>query len=715
MADKERVEPTLGDAASPAVSEKEPTVTEPTIEGMVAKANEKEAAGEKSVVLDESEGARIYREKVDAITAAALAQIEKTGQEAADLLSISQRAIKPDEATPYDTYGEPLDLDVASDMRLAQIALQDEEVSKKFLERFVERVGKQHAATITPLAMSNPSLLLTEENIKDVKAVAPEFFTEAYSAKLQGEGKGLLENAGFSKDVIERLDPSFLRYMGATQQHEAAFPVEGLGVADRLKEPSAKSMILDALANKNVQRSLKWAGLVVSCATGGIVVKAGMEGSKFLLGKLVQNENVRAFASKLEDRSIKFVSEKFNIDEKKIRQNVDQAKGVAERLSRNKWVALGTTAALVGVAFALGQIDMVHDAAQDVAGRFNELVHGPQIHDWSKLSIDSPATPVGPGVSVADTATTPAATSVAHGAGAAPTGSVASVAPTAAPVTAPANFTPPDLNNLPTAGAPAPQEFSAARSGLDTGLGQEVKFPTGPGNATIGSIEPSVPGVNGAPAITDGMPTAHGQGDALAAKASQIHTVAKGDTLSDIAESHLKAAGKPYTGAEIYKLVDQLYEANKEVIGANKDLIMPGQELSFDFAPKGLEVSAARFGDVSPAFHITNHQMITATHLNPFPDAPTVHMPVLPTVTDPHPGVVVPTVQAAEAHAPVTAPHVPVKVVTPNLALAGSDSVSPHGNVDEIMKEVYKEKGMEYEEDATPKRYKSPLEGTSLG
>ena len=49
----------------------------------------------------------------------------------------------------------------------------------------------------------------------------------------------------------------------------------------------------------------------------------------------------------------------------------------------------------------------------------------------------------------------------------------------------------------------------------------------------------------------------------------KTHTVAKGDSLSKIATTYYGSAGK-------WK---QLYEANKAVVGANPDLIKPGQVL----------------------------------------------------------------------------------------------------------------------------------------
>jgi nucleoid-associated protein YgaU len=639
MASKERIEPTitLNEPTST-----EPAVSEPTISELVQKSEALEAAGALPVVLDDSEGARAYRENVDAIVKKAQANMDRIEQEGLDNLAISARAIKPEDGTPYDSYGEPLDLNVAADMRLAQIALQDEEVSKKFLERLVKRIGPKNAATITPLAMGNPALLLTPENISDVKDIAPKYWTPEYQDLFEHMGQTLLKDAGFSKEIIDRLDPDFVRYMGVTQKHEKSFAVEGPGIAERLKDSSAKTMILDALGNKNVQRSLKWAGLVIGCATGGIVVKAGMAGSKFLLSKLAENEKVRGLCKTLEDRAISFVSTTLNVDEAKVRKNVNEAKGVAERLSGNKWVRLGGVAATIGLAFALGQIDMVQEASHSVVSSLHSgieaLGYG---HDHSKVlealtnansvhpgvdpvagaqnaathgSFAAPQPPVGSGASYASY---PGVDPAAGAQNAAGHGSFAAVPSHAEVAASPVSATPPVLESgaaAPTAAinehidhseldkirgitpavnehidhaeldkirGAAPQEFSAERSGLANVQGTEVKFPTDSASLGVNS--------GTAPAVADAASTAPTVADATATISSGApvtHTVTKGDSLSEIAHQIVKeraaASGGTYTTQDVYKFAGQLYEANKDVIGNDPDKIFPGQVLKLD-------------------------------------------------------------------------------------------------------------------------------------
>lgn len=692
MADKDRVEPTISDLPAPAAEANEPKLAEPTIEAVVAKVDALEATGAKPNEFDGSDADKAYRARVEAIAAEAHAQIEKTNAEAEELLSISQRAIKPNEGVPFDTFGEPLDLDVAADMRLAQIALQDEETAKKFFAKFVDRVGKKNAATITPLAMGNVSLLLTPDNLKDVKEVAPQYFTESYSQNLADSGKSLLEGAGFSQQVIDRLDASFLRNLGATQQHESAFPAEGPGVAERLKEPSVKSMVLDALGNKNVQRSLKWAGLIASCATGGIVVKAGMAGTKFLAGKLAENDNVKAFAAKLESNSISFVSEKLGLKEADVRKKVENIKGSVESVFKNKWVGLATGVAVMGIAIGLGHIDVVHDAAQNVAGRFGELTHG-----------------------LAD-AVSPAVSPLAHGVRSDDLLVHHAADGSSAPVQSPASA-----------------QLNADRAIQQSGISPSVRFPEGvdagsgapsvvtgdvaPGASVSDAASPAAPGADAAAKVSDAVTPTVG---------NTAHVVQANDTVSHIAQKELEARGLPATRENIYKLVDQIYEHNKEVIGPDVNKIFPGQTISLAFEPQNLNLAhhasaapshgvldsgSAKLTEspttVSPRsiLGVNQEQMLSATGLNALNPLPKIEESV-------H---LAAALHAAPDSAIVSVPA-PTKPIVPNLAFAGSSGVAQHADVDQGLQDYMAEeklRDLADIEDKTPKRWHSPLEGYS--
>lgn len=723
MADKDRVEPTITDLPAPAAEAQEPKLTEPTIADVVEKVEALESAGATPNAFDGSEADKEYQTKIQALVAEAHARIEQNDKEAEELLAISQRAIKPEDGTPYDSYGEPLDLDVAADMRLAQIALQDEETAKKFFDKFVARVGQKNAPTIAPLAMGNVSLLLSPDNVKDVKEVAPQFFTEAYSQDLVDSGKSLLENAGFSQQIIDRLDASFLRYMGATQQHEAAFPVEGPGVGERLKEPGFKDKVIDALGNKNVQRSLKWAGLIASCATGGIVVKAGMSGAKFLAGKLVENDNVKAFAAKMEDRSISFVSEKFGLNEAKIRKGVERAKGSVESVFKNKWVGLATGVAVMGIAIGLGHIDAVHDIAKDVSGRFIELPysvvsslsdgHNSTLDFLGKHTIDGYET-----LTHVDAANVqPVPVEIAHpdiGATA-----EAAVAQAAAPLGVETPAVGGAAVEVTTPQVSGAREFSAARSGISSGIAPEVRFPEAvspvPGTPDVAAVAPGVAvdpvepvaaGVQSTAPVTDASVSAAPQApDVVTPSGNAAHVVKAGDTVSHIARDELVARGLPATRENIYKFVDQIYDYNKDVIGADVNKIYPGQTISLAFepqnlnlthhasvavsapAPHALEVSASRVSDfglhVDPrsVLGVSKDQLLAATGLEALNPVPRIE----------DSAQLAATLRVDPDTAVVSVPA-PTRPIVPNLGFAGSSSVSEEADVTQAIKDFQNER-----------------------
>jgi nucleoid-associated protein YgaU len=68
---------------------------------------------------------------------------------------------------------------------------------------------------------------------------------------------------------------------------------------------------------------------------------------------------------------------------------------------------------------------------------------------------------------------------------------------------------------------------------------------------------------------------------AAAVKIIAEHTVGKDETLSHISLKYYKSAAKPY-----YMVI---YEANKETIGANPNLIKPGMKLRIPELPADLK------------------------------------------------------------------------------------------------------------------------------
>ena len=87
--------------------------------------------------------------------------------------------------------------------------------------------------------------------------------------------------------------------------------------------------------------------------------------------------------------------------------------------------------------------------------------------------------------------------------------------------------------------------------------------------------EPDAPGIDW-PATADQAP-ASAKSAGPATGPDGLHVVLRGDTLWDIAAAHLPADA---TDPQIAEACDRWYQANRDLIGPDPDLILPGQVLS---------------------------------------------------------------------------------------------------------------------------------------
>lgn len=599
MAKDNRIEPVV-DENNVSIEDKDAAITEvKSVLEVVEKSVQLDASGVKAVQLDESDADKSYRESIEALVENGHARINQIEAEAQDHLSIANAFINPGDSTPFDSFGDPGDLEQASNMLIAHITWQkviDRGLEQEAFRVFSDKFGKA-AKDVLPLVMGNPSL--GAEAVEEVRRIYPDIWDESFNLAKHGDGKSIFQAAGYTDAIIERIDPSVLQHVAVVAQHEKAFPVEGLSVEQRLKDPSAKKLILDALGNKNVQRSMKWAGLAIGCVTGGIVIKAGMTGASFLAGKLAENKAVVSLCSRLEGSAIKFVSKTFNIDEKKVRDNVDYCKGVAERVSNNKWVALGSAAAMVGVAVALGQLDLVSDAVDSVAstaadvktyvyGEVAEMVNpvefGDSLSDRALIGLGA----------VGENIIDPVKEKLGFDTG---------VSKEALVVDAPQAADP----------AKASEDLSDARplladrsENLSVEAPEHAEVPFDPaGDDHKKASLPEVKSVSAEASQPSSSEPSSKNSPLVAESVSQPGVVAvttsyevkSGDSLWKIAERHLESSGSQASNADIQKMVDQLYEANKDVIGSDKDLIFPGQELNMNVAELGSDLSANHAGN----------------------------------------------------------------------------------------------------------------------
>lgn len=445
----------------------------------------------------------------------------------------SKRKLYP--PMPLDELAEPIEMADATAIKTAQIVwlrALDKGTSDVGIKAVSDKLGK-HSKDILPLTLGN--IALSAEMSKVVLDAYPEYTKDVQALAGLESGKDLMVKAGYDEKTISKMPSDVLDHWAMSKVHDQHFETEGPGVIDRLK--SHKATIVEALGNDKVQRSLKWAGLIVGCATGGIVVKAGVTGIQFLASKLAENPAVQGLAKKLEDESVKFVSKTFNIDEAKVRAKVDKAKGVAETVSNSKWATVGKVAALVGLGFALGNIDFVKDAAHVVAEQSAAMLH------TSAAAVSEMANVTATVVSEAAHTTATVVVEAAHDVGVSAADHLHSVAQAIDPRV---------IDGV---------EPTKAYAALDNA--EQANSAAG---YTVSGTDPATPATPATPA----------------APAASTVEVKHGDSLWKIAERHLEANGGQASNAEIQKLVNHVYETNKAVIGDNPNLIFDHQKLVID-------------------------------------------------------------------------------------------------------------------------------------
>jgi hypothetical protein len=315
-----------------------------------------------------------YVEDVKAIQEKAEARQTELVQEGLSSLSSAPKAPAKEVQGPLDELGDPLEMEDASNIKVAQMVWQmaiQKSRTKAGFEAVAAKLGKD-AKDVLPLAVGN--VALSAEMSKVVTEAYPDLTAMVWDAAKLNPGREMMVEAGYSDNVIKKIPQDVLDHWAISELHDTAFKQTGPSMVERLKEH--KATIAEALSNDHVQRSLKWAGLIVGCATGGIVAKVGMKGIAFLAEKLGENPKVQELAKTLEDKSIKFVSQTFKIDEAKVREKVEHAKSVAEAVSHSKWATAAKVAAMVGLGVALGNLDFVHDAAMTVAEHSATAFHG---------------------------------------------------------------------------------------------------------------------------------------------------------------------------------------------------------------------------------------------------------------------------------------------------------------------------------------------------
>ncbi|WP_338924126.1 hypothetical protein V0M98_38575 (plasmid) [Pseudomonas silesiensis] len=298
------------------------------------------------------------------------------------------KAASPEVHPPVDQRGDPGQAAEWNNILLGQMVWQlavEQNRGNEGQKAVAKKLGKS-AKDVLPLTTSN--VVLSADVSKVVIDAYPDLAAKIWEASRLFPGREIAKQAELGEDVTKVMKQDEFDFLALTELHDAVFEVKGPSLVERLKaqKPAFDEAVdndvpekdrVSAGSKKEVAlRAVKWGLLVASCATGGIVAKAGVKGVSFLAENLAQNPKVQALAKTLGEQSIKFVSETFSIPEDKVRAKVEHAKGVAEAVSNSKWGMLGKAAAMVGLAVALGNIDFIHDAAVVVAEHTASAAHG---------------------------------------------------------------------------------------------------------------------------------------------------------------------------------------------------------------------------------------------------------------------------------------------------------------------------------------------------
>jgi nucleoid-associated protein YgaU len=118
---------------------------------------------------------------------------------------------------------------------------------------------------------------------------------------------------------------------------------------------------------------------------------------------------------------------------------------------------------------------------------------------------------------------------------------------------------------------------AALALGIGLGVAAPVLLATPPGAARpvlAAAVSPAAPAT-----VPDWPGAGRGVPDWPAEQAPGSHVVVRGDCLWDIAANRLRAAGSAPTDAEIAVAVQAWWSVNADVIGPDRDLILPGQVL----------------------------------------------------------------------------------------------------------------------------------------
>lgn len=397
---------------------------------------------------------------------------------------------------------------------------EQEEAFLLALEEHNREKLKSLSAESLPLYTSNPYLIANNADL--IIETYPKL-----SAKIDREIEGissrkLLENAGYSDKQINQVaeaSSDFMESIAVTSLHEEKFGFKGDSLKDRLS--ATKDSVLNQLGKPGTQKALQVAGIAIGCATGGIVITAGMKASGMLANKLAKTPGFQSLMSGLTDSAEKVASKLTGKPVAEIREKTKRTKEAVSKTFKKRYVAIP---AVLIAGYFLGQTDLAQEMMASVANTAGTAF------DQTVDAVSPLAEKVGSGVS----------------AGAGKAGEY--------------------LSSFSESIKPSYEGFQRGAPGIsvsDASLDAfaQTSLDEGLVSRADGSIE----------ALSQVAEADMDLG---------VYTIESGDNLWNIAKSHLELSGLEVNNRSIYEATQAIYEANAELIGDNPDLIMPGVEIS---------------------------------------------------------------------------------------------------------------------------------------
>jgi LysM repeat protein len=448
----------------------------------------------------------------------------------------------------------------------------------------------------------------------------------------------LATSTGFTKEEYASLPSDFRMAVAATAEFEKDFPpAAGKILTENLK--ASKDTLIAGLTSETGQKALKYAGWAIAIATGGVAVKLGTMGIMHVASKLMENDSVKAFVMDSLTSGAQSLKG-MGVPVEKVAKGMTAVKEGTRSVWDNKFAKVGVAAlSAVAVGLILNEFnfDKVLASADPFLSNAGDLASKAMDTAGSGLNVGNTIigetaratteAALNAGGNIADAAT------VAGGYAADAAGVVADAAVAGAGHFADAAGYLADkavdgagyVADVAVAGAgqvadaatyvfdkavdgagyvadAASDAYDNAKVAVGEGMQSAGKTIADAGQQMAGGdIVAGTPDIGFQDMSNDSAPDASELSSGAAPSAPEVpapvapgvpteamdaaptsHTVIKGDTLSGIAEEQLKAAGIEATSENINATWRAVYEANQGIIGADPDLILPGQNIKID-------------------------------------------------------------------------------------------------------------------------------------